>query len=287
MSRKICVTTLVENTVGRLDLLAEHGLAFWIEAGEKLVLFDTGAGQVITRNARSLGVSLEPIDAVVLSHGHYDHTGGLRHVLKTGGRTKVFAHPDAFRAKYARNTDGAPRNVGIKPSDEAAIRENADELVRTDQPVEVLPGLFVTGKVPRVTDFEDTGGPFFLDSQCQKPDPLIDDQAMFFESDRGTVVLLGCAHSGVVNTLQYIRQLTGNKPIHAVMGGMHLINASERRIERTIDAIGRLEVKRLGPAHCTGIAATARVWSAFPGGCFPCNTGSRAEFEALESRETR
>jgi len=283
MSQKVRVTMLVDNTVGRPDLLAEHGLAFWIEAGSKHVLFDTGTGQVLTGDARRLGAQLEFVDAIVLSHGHYDHTGGLRHTLRTGGQTKVFAHPEAFHAKYARNTDGTARNVGIRSSDEAAIREKAEELVRTDQPVEVLPGLFVTGEIPRITDYEDTGGPFFLDSRCRKPDPLIDDQAMFFDSIHGTVVLLGCAHSGVVNTLQYIRTLTDNRPIHAVMGGMHLVNASQRRIERTIDALSQLDVARLGPAHCTGVAASARIWSAFPGRGFPCNAGAHAELEVNRS----
>ena len=278
MSRTIRVTTLVENTVGRPDLLAEHGLAFWIEAGLKHALFDTGAGQVLTGNARSLGVRLEPVDAIVLSHGHYDHTGGLHHVLRTGGRTKVFAHPKAFQSKYAKNTNGTARSVGIPSLDDAAVCERADELVLADQPVEILPGLFVTGEIPRITDYEDTGGPFFLDSQCQQPDPLVDDQAMFFDSAHGTVVLLGCAHSGVVNTLQYIRELTNNRPIHAVMGGMHLVTASQRRIERTIDALNQLDIARLGPAHCTGAAATAGIWSVFPERCFPCNAGSHAEF---------
>ena len=278
MTWTIRVTTLVENAVGRPDLLAEHGLAFWVQDGAESLLFDTSRGEVLAGNARRLGIRLDPVGAVVLSHGHYDHTGGLRHVLRPGGRTKVFAHADALLPKYARNTDGTARSVGIPLPDEAAVRDHA-EFVTCDEPLQAMPGLFVTGQIPRVTDFEDTGGPFFLDQHCRQPDPLIDDQAMFFESVHGTVVLLGCAHSGVVNTLQYILELTGDRPIHAVMGGMHLINASQGRVERTIKAFGRLGIERLAPAHCTGAAATARIWSKFPGKCFPCSAGARVEFE--------
>jgi hypothetical protein len=114
---------------------------------------------------------------------------------------------------------------------------------------------------------------------CSRPDPLVDDQAMFFETRDGIVVLLGCAHSGVVNTLQYVDHLTGRKPIHAVLGGMHLIGASAERLARTIEALRNWDIRLLAPAHCTGMAATAALWNAFPGRCTTCHAGSRFEFE--------
>jgi 7,8-dihydropterin-6-yl-methyl-4-(beta-D-ribofuranosyl)aminobenzene 5'-phosphate synthase len=143
----------------------------------------------------------------------------------------------------------------------------------------VLNGLTVTGTVPRNTDFEDTGGPFFLDAACTRPDPLVDDQAVFFESREGLVVLLGCAHSGVVNTLHYISELTGGKPIHAVLGGMHLVQASPQRLERTIESLRTWHTPLLAPGHCTGMAATAALWNAFPGRCATCHVGTRFEFD--------
>jgi len=279
MDGTIRVTAVVENTAGARDMLTEHGLAFWIDTGSRRVLFDTGQGKVLRHNARRLGVRLELADAIVLSHGHYDHTGGLGQALRTAPRAKVYAHPAALRPKYARNDDGTARDLGIPSLDEETVRKQASELVWTRQPTEFCDGLFVTGEIPRVTAFEDTGGPFFLDRDCQHPDPLIDDQCVFFQCLQGTVVLLGCAHAGVVNTLRYVEQLTGNRPIHAVMGGMHLGGASRERMNHTILAFSEFDIRHLGPAHCTGMAATAELCTAFPERCFACRAGTTMAFE--------
>ncbi len=279
MSHSVRITVLAENTVGIRGLLGEHGLAFWVEVGPKRVLFDTGQGMVLEHNAQSLDIPLASADAIVLSHGHYDHTGGLAQALNTAPQARVFAHPWAFRKKYARKDDGTTRYIGIPSLDKNSIQEKAGELVWTNQPTEICDGLFVTGEIPRATDFEDTGGPFFLDEGCQQPDPLIDDQAMFFETAVGTAVVLGCAHAGVVNTLQHIRQLTDDRPIHAVIGGMHLVNASPERIDRTIEAIRKLGVDCLAPGHCTGMTATLNLWQAFPDRCRHCSVATTMEFE--------
>ena len=122
---------------------------------------------------------------------------------------------------------------------ETVLRSLHSRLVFTERPTPAADGLTVTGPVPRLTEFEDTGGPFFLDHACTKPDPLEDDQAVFFDTLKGTVVLLGCGHSGIINTLRYIVELSGNKPIRAVIGGMHLVSASPERITQTIKEIRR------------------------------------------------
>ena len=149
----------------------------------------------------------------------------------------------------------------------------------TKQPTEVFDGVFVTGEIPRRTDYEDTGGPFFRAGECQQEDALLDDQAMFFESRLGTVVLLGCGHAGVINTLRYVQELTGAKPIHTVIGGMHLVKATPDRMDRTLGGLRQLDVQRLGPTHCTGSAATAELWSSLRERCFSCAVGTTTEFE--------
>ena len=280
MSRVLRITALVENTARGRGILAEHGLAIWIEVDSQRTLFDTGQGVVLRHNARELGVRLRSADHVVLSHGHYDHTGGLRHVLRTATHPRVYAHPAAFSLKYARNDDGTSRDISAPGTDEATVRKQAEELIWTKEATEIGGGLCVTGQIPRMTGFEDTGGPFFLDQECRHPDPLADDQAVFFDSAQGTVVLLGCAHAGVVNTVQHIQRLTNGRPIHTVVGGMHLVSASQQRLDRTIGALRQLHVQRLGPAHCTGMAATIKLWSAFPDRCFPFTAGSHMEFDA-------
>jgi len=272
------ITVLVENSVKGRGLLAEHGLALWIEIGGRRLLFDTGQGAVLLRNARRLGVPLEQAEAVILSHGHYDHTGGLTDVLRAAPRIQIYAHPAALEPKYGRNDDGTSRAIGIPSPAEHAVRAHTGDLRRTERPTEVHPGVFATGEIPRRTEYEDTGGPFFTDSACQKADPLVDDQALFFDSPRGTIVLLGCAHAGVINTLQYIRELTNGRSIHAVLGGMHLGAASRERMDRTIADLRKLDIERLGPAHCTGFAATAELWNEFPESRVPCPVGTSLEF---------
>jgi len=270
------ITVLVENTADGRGLLAEHGLSFWIELGDKRVLFDTGQGNVLNGNARQLGIRLELGDAVVLSHGHYDHTGGLSDALRSTWRTTVYAHPAAFEAKFARNPDGTARDVGMPFLDEQKVREKA-ELVWVEGPTEICEGLHLTGSIPRTTDFEDTGGAFFKDRSCMQPDDLVDDQAAFLETAAGTVVILGCAHAGVINTLRYVQTLTDTRPIHTVMGGMHLRNASAERMDKTVAELRHLDVQRLLPCHCTGFASMARLWNEFPGRFAACPVGMIVE----------
>jgi 7,8-dihydropterin-6-yl-methyl-4-(beta-D-ribofuranosyl)aminobenzene 5'-phosphate synthase len=284
MARICRITVVVENTSPDGSLLAQHGLAVWIELGGRRVLFDTGQAGALVGNAYRLSVPLRQLDALVLSHGHYDHTGGVAEVLRPARPTPIYAHPAALEPKFARNRDGSAREIGIPYDSLRMIRNQRKFFVKTDKPARSIDGLTVTGPIPRTTDFEDTGGPFFADPRCRVPDPLTDDQAVFFEALEGTVVILGCAHAGVINTLRHIRQLTGERPIHAVLGGMHLVQASKDRIERTIDELRRLDVGRIGPAHCTGEKATAALRRAFPERFLPCHAGSRFEFEVPDEQ---
>lgn len=208
------ITVLVEDTAGGRGLLAEHGLSFWIEWGQKRILFDTGQGYALKHNAQALGLQLETLGDIVLSHGHYDHNGGLPDALALAHRPRVYVHPQAFAPKFGQNADGSARNVGMPDSTTQALRTH-DRLGCVDKPTEIGEGLWCTGPIPRTNDYEDTGGTFFKDESCRQPDDL----AIFLETRTGTVVILGCAHAGVINTLHYIRALTENSPIHAVVGG--------------------------------------------------------------------
>jgi 7,8-dihydropterin-6-yl-methyl-4-(beta-D-ribofuranosyl)aminobenzene 5'-phosphate synthase len=275
------VTVLVENTADKQGLLGEHGLAFWIETGAHRVLFDTGQGQALAPNASCLRVDLSRADAIVLSHGHYDHTGGLCCALNRARNAKLFLHPQALVCRYAGGR-GRAREIGLASVTRQAFRQEARRLVWTSRPSEVVPGVHVTGVIPRRTDYEKTSGEFFLDAGCRVPDPISDDQALYVDTRSGVVVILGCAHAGVVNTLRYISAMT-HRPIHAVIGGTHLVNASPRKIARTLSALRGMRLRVIAPAHCTGPRATAAFWNAFPQQVADCSVGTQWTFPGLPS----
>ena len=268
------MTVLAENTAGGANLLGEHGLAFWIEADGRRILFDTGQGKVLHHNAQCLEVPLDAAQMVVISHGHFDHTGGLKDVLGTAGQIDLYLHPAALKEKYHREKTPPHRSIGIPALDEQALHERTRNLMWTGVPTKLMGGVYVTGEIPRRNDFEDTGGPFYRDESCTEADPLLDDQALYIEMPVGTVVVLGCAHAGVVNTLDYIAELTGQVQVYAVLGGMHLVNATPQRLEATVAALKRYGVKKVGTAHCTGMRAASYLWSQLSGECFECSVGS-------------
>ncbi len=279
MSEMIRITVLVENSVHRQGLVAEHGLCFHIQSGSHQLLFDTGQSDLAVINAATLRLPLDPIEALVLSHGHYDHTGGVPTVLDMAPEAKCFVHPAAFEPKYSRNAEGHIRQIGMSDVTLQALNRRGLHLVETRAQTEVLPGVFATGEIPRLTPYEDTGGAFYLDTAGTRPDPLLDDQALIIDLGRSVMLLLGCAHSGLVNSLNHVQHLTGGKPVSAVIGGFHLGSASAARLQFTLERLRAAELNCLAAAHCTGQLATARLWQTFPKICRPASVGSVFEFE--------
>lgn len=278
MPGQVHITVLSDNVVREPDLLAEWGLALWIQVPGYSILFDTGAGRVLEHNARHLQVPLETANAVVLSHGHYDHTSGLICVLSREHRPAVWIHPAAFQPKYSRRADGKGRAIGLPGLNQEGVRMRAGGLHWATKPAEVCEGVWLTGEIPRRNDFEDTGGPFFLDENCQQPDPLLDDLALWIETPRGLIVVLGCCHSGVVNTLDYVRELRPGARIRALIGGLHLVRATPQRMERTLQALEAFQPELIVPAHCTGWPAVLEMARRFAGRVEESAAGKRFEF---------
>jgi 7,8-dihydropterin-6-yl-methyl-4-(beta-D-ribofuranosyl)aminobenzene 5'-phosphate synthase len=278
MSESVRITCLIENTANHDDLKSEHGLAFLVEIGGECLLFDTGQTDALLLNAKSLNVGLPSVRHIVLSHGHYDHTGGLMPVVRQcrGGGT-LFAEPRAFGPHFSAKA-GVARDIGVQHCTPDTIRQEGWQITWTADFTAVLPGVSATGPVPRRNAIEDPGGPFFLDGKGTQPDLIMDDQALAISTSRGLIILLGCCHAGVMNTLSYIREFTHNLPIQAVIGGMHLKQASAERVAATIAHLTEHGIRCIAPAHCTGATATAEFQKAFQHSFRVCQAGSRFEF---------
>ncbi|MBC7324229.1 MAG: MBL fold metallo-hydrolase [Moorella sp. (in: Bacteria)] len=256
------ITVISENTVGApTGLVGEWGLAMLVDSGGKKILFDTGERGKLLNNAAALGVKLEEVDALVMSHGHYDHTGGLRAFLRTRGRLPVYAHPDLFALHYG----ALPREhyIGV-PFCREELASLGAEFIFLREPEEIAPGLWVSGEVPRKTDFEVGDSRLFcLENGSKKTDPFHDDMSLYCLTPEGLVIILGCAHAGVVNIVEHARQVTGEKRVYGVIGGTHLGPVPAAQREATINYLKELGLTFLAANHCTGLPVIAQLAAIF------------------------
>ena len=255
--------TVLSNNHALEGFETEHGFSLRIETPDHRVLFDTGQHAVFLNNARKLGVPVQSTEILVLSHGHYDHAGGLPALIERAPAVNVYCHPGVRQARFSvRDREGKP--IGMSASSIAALEGlPADQVHETVRPLELADGLGITGEIPRLNDYETTGGPFFLDESGRAADPIPDDMAMWMRTPKGLVVVLGCGHAGIINTLDYIGALTNGAGVHAVIGGFHLVEASRERIDRTVDALEEISPDLLIPCHCTGDTALLDMQEAF------------------------
>lgn len=274
----IRITIIVDNSAHQPDVQTEHGSACWIETGGHKLLFDTGAGQVLRTNAAVLGVRLDEAEGIVLSHGHYDHTGGLSEAWTDPDKTLLYLDAGALVDRY-RISPTSVKAIGMPRAVRELAARHMASLRYTSIPKEIVTGMWLTGCVPRRHPEENAEPePFFLDPDGQQPDPVVDDQSLYLVTGFGTVVVLGCAHAGVINTLDYIRDLTGGAPLRAVIGGMHLRSVSPTKLAWTVTQLQRLNSVLLAPAHCTGGPATAALSAAFASQCRPAGAGDTFDF---------
>jgi len=271
---RIRIITLSENTAN-YGFIAEWGLSILVEADGTRILVDTGLSFSAVHNAQLLGIDLSTIDWIVLSHGHADHTGGLREVLRRRGEVNVIAHPDMWAAKYARRSPQEEAYAGI-PFSREELESLGARFNLSREPVRITDGIMTTGEIPMTSGYEEVDQNLFVrDGNILEPDRLADDLALVIDADFGLVVVLGCAHRGIINTVRHAQNLTGKEGVYAAIGGTHLFRASEVRIEQTIADLRETGIQRLGVSHCTGFNASARLAEAFGDVFFLNNAGTR------------
>ena len=280
------ITVLTEDSVlYESHYLGQHGVSFLLEGAKgsdvMRILVDVGQNsQALLSNMKLMNISPSIIDAIVLTHCHYDHTQGVAKMLKEIGRRdiQVIAHRDIFRLNFV--TEPYLRHVGIMPGDSREEIEKAGgSLLLTKDPVKLMSGITTTGEVKRQTDFEQVGIALkTIEGGEVVDDQMLDDISVVANvNGKGLVIVTGCSHAGIVNIARHAMELTGCEKIEGIIGGLHLVDASDVRIKRTSEELAKLNPKWICVGHCTGFKAQVELYLAFGERFSPLQTGMQFE----------
>jgi 7,8-dihydropterin-6-yl-methyl-4-(beta-D-ribofuranosyl)aminobenzene 5'-phosphate synthase len=259
------------------------------------LLMDTGLGYSTVHNAEAMGFDLSSVDKILLSHGHMDHTGGLRDVLermrftvghsnfleKREGEIEIIAHPDMWGPKYILHPGDRRHSFRGVPFQRLELEERQGARFRhSSEPVWLSEDIVWSGEIPMVNDFEKGTAICYLKEGENEfvHDPVNDDAAVYIKTELGLVVILGCAHHGTINTLHHAQQLTGMDEVYMVVGGTHLVRSSEYQLSSTIAELKKLDVKRVGVSHCTGMQESIRLGWELGDAFFFNNAGTVVSF---------
>ncbi|MEM3577411.1 MAG: MBL fold metallo-hydrolase [Candidatus Bathyarchaeia archaeon] len=285
MIESVCINVLVDDVAGAeggARLIARHGLSMFVQAkaedADVCILLDVGASaEALLNNVDVVGVNLRKTDAIVLSHGHYDHVDGLIPLLRAVGKSvPVFAHPSAFYPKFSYTKKLRFIGASFALSD---VKQAGGVPILTRNAVKIAEGLMTTGEVERVNDYEKPKGFLTFEDGRLIEDALVDDQALIINlKSKGLIILTGCAHSGIVNTICHAQRVAGTRKVYAVLGGFHLADATNQRLRKTIDALKGFSPEFFGPCHCTGKKAIRRLTEAFGSKCRQIKTGDVIKF---------
>lgn len=277
---QVKATVLCENYVmSNVGAIAEHGWAVYLETDNGNFLFDTGQGKGLLNNAAKFDADLSCIKGICISHHHIDHTGGILDAVKAvQGPVTVHAHPDFFKQESYITRKGKRFRIGV-PFDRELLESNGAAFDLDTSWKQIVPGMYLTGEVPRKTSFEEVEQVIQTKNEQGEfiPDPVIDDMSLVMETQKGLFIVLGCAHAGIINIINYAIEKTGNSHIHAVIGGTHLWPVSEEQREKSIEALKGYDMDRIGVSHCTGLIPAMRLYQEFGERFFFCNVGDVVE----------
>ena len=279
---KTTVTVLCENTAGvPIKVIGEHGLSILIERGEDRLLLDTGQGLGLLSNASILGKDLSKVNRVALSHGHYDHTGGLAAFLGVSPKTTVFAHPDVFIERFAQfDTPDGPKtkSIGI-PFSREELEQRGAQFDLSPALREIAPGIIATGEVPRPRGWRSWDKRLVVkDGETFRPDPFLDDLSLILETRQGPVLILGCAHAGLHAIVDHVRTQTGLDRFHAILGGTHLGAGKQEDWEQALQLLEACRVEKIATSHCTGFHAASYLACQLGDRVSPAAAGVSFEF---------
>ncbi|MGE4300609.1 MAG: MBL fold metallo-hydrolase [Victivallaceae bacterium] len=240
------ITVVVDNASAP-PLAKEFGLSLLVEISGDTVLFDTGAGNALPVNFEHLCPEPGRIGKVVLSHGHYDHTGGLSWAMPRLPKAELYLAPGIFKRRFSRHGEGDIHEISMP---DACVRAVDSHLLKHEvsEFTEIADGMFLTGPIPRISG-EDCGGDFFFDPECRSRDAVCDEQALLLG---GGVLIQGCCHAGIINTIEYCRRMKPDIRIRTVIGGLHLLHADGDRMAETVKYLNDSGIEKLVALHCSG-----------------------------------
>ena len=242
----IQIKILIDNNMPQ-PFLSEHGLSLVITCGQEKILFDTGAGNALMKNLQLSDIAPGSFTKIILSHGHFDHTGGLGQILPLVPDAELYFASGITAKRFSRHPERPVKELTMPEESRKALERHKKKFEITGF-TQIADGIFLTGPIPR-TSGEDCGGPFFLDQDGRIPDLIPDEQALVFSSGE---LIQGCCHAGIINTVNYCKQCCPGLKIKTITGGLHLLHASPARLKQTTDFLRQLELQEITALHCTG-----------------------------------
>ena len=269
------VRLLAENYVKNALCRAEFGLSLWIEHRGKKLLFDTGASVLFSENARALGVDPAEADACIISHGHFDHTGGMLRFFEVNKRARLYIHKNAFGETFG-TTDGEidDYDCGILWREEA-LAPWRERMVFTDGPLWLEEDMVISGTVPDALAFKPAEVFYRKDGRGGlREDDLSHEQFLAIrEEGKGILLFSGCSHKGIVAAARYAKALFPGEPLYAVVAGMHLMGAGRQMREKVIEGLAAEQPQLVAPIHCTGLEAICMMKERFGDRCILTGAG--------------